>query len=181
MGGQDRVVWLNNRCRHLGSWVDRELELGLFTVIGRESLHEESTETRSSSTTERVEDKESLKTRTVVGETTDLFENRVDQLFTDSVVSSGVWISAELTSRGLTVVGGIFFSGNHGLGVEKTSVGTSSDLVNDIGFKIDLTSATTPHGPQRTHVKGSRDVLSSSSLGEESRESIILVSSTSIH
>lgn len=97
VGGQDRVVWLNNRCRHLGSWVDRELELGLFTVIGRESLHEESTETRSSSTTERVEDKESLETRTVVGETTDLFENRVDQLFTDSVVSSGVWPLALFT------------------------------------------------------------------------------------
>jgi hypothetical protein len=42
----------------------------------------------------------------------------------------------------LTVVGGILFASDHGLGVEETSVGTGSDLVNDIGFKIDLTSAT---------------------------------------
>lgn len=39
----------------------------------------------------------------------------------------------------LTVVGGILLSGDHGLGVEKASVGSSSDLVNDIWFKIDLT------------------------------------------
>jgi hypothetical protein len=37
-----------------------------------------------------VEDEETLKTRTVVGETTDLLENRVDELFTDSVVTSGI-------------------------------------------------------------------------------------------
>ena len=35
VGGQDRVIWLDNRCRHLGGGVDRELELGLLTVVGR--------------------------------------------------------------------------------------------------------------------------------------------------
>jgi hypothetical protein len=39
----------------------------------------------------------------------------------------------------LTIVGGILFAGDHGLRVEETSVGTGSDLINDIGFKIDLT------------------------------------------
>ena len=34
VGGQNRVVWLNNRCRHLGGGVDRELELGLLAVVG---------------------------------------------------------------------------------------------------------------------------------------------------
>jgi hypothetical protein len=60
VGGQYRVVWLYNRCGHLGSGVDREFELGLFTIIGRESFHKESTETGTGSSTERVEDEESL-------------------------------------------------------------------------------------------------------------------------
>jgi hypothetical protein len=38
-----------------------------------------------------VEDEESLKTGTVIGETTDLFKYSVDEFFTDSVVSSGVY------------------------------------------------------------------------------------------
>jgi hypothetical protein len=39
----------------------------------------------------------------------------------------------------LTVVGGIFLAGDHGLGVEETSVGSGSHFVDDIGFEIDLT------------------------------------------
>ena len=34
VGGQDRVVWLDNGCRHFGGRVDREFELGLLAVIG---------------------------------------------------------------------------------------------------------------------------------------------------
>ena len=75
VGSEDRVVWLDNRGGHLWCRVDGELKLGLFAVIGRQSLHEESTETRSSTSTERVEDKESLKSRTIVGEPTDLLQD----------------------------------------------------------------------------------------------------------
>ena len=68
----------------------------------------------------------------------------------------------------LTVVGGILFARDHGLWVEETSVGTSSDLVNDIGLKIDLGSEMTSQRSIRTHVERSRNVLAGTSLGEES-------------
>jgi len=81
----------------------------------------------------------------------------------------------------LTVVGGILFAGDHGLGVEETSVGTGSDLVNDIGFEIDLRSVMASFNPWITHVERTGDVLAGSGLGEESGESIILSSRRSIH
>jgi len=65
--------------------------------------------------------------------------------------------------------------------VEETSVGTGSDLVNDIGFKIDLTSVVASFNPWRTHVERTGDVLAGSGLGEESGETIILSSRRSIH
>ena len=77
-------------------------------------------------------------------------------------------LSATCVRRLLTVVGGIFLSGNHSLGVEETSVGTGSDLVNDIGLKIDLGSEMTSQRSIRTHVERSRNVLAGTSLGEES-------------
>jgi hypothetical protein len=50
------VVWFNNGAAHFGGWVDTELELRLLAIIGREALHQESTKSRASSTTEGVED-----------------------------------------------------------------------------------------------------------------------------
>lgn len=47
-------------------------------------------------------------------------------------------MSAKCFRKVLTVVRGILLAGDHSLGVEETSVGTGSDLVNDIGFEIDL-------------------------------------------
>lgn len=90
VSGEHRVVRLNNRVGDLGGRVDRELELGLLAVIGREALEEESSETGSSSSTERVEDEETLETRTVVGEVADTVENGVDELLSDGVVTTGV-------------------------------------------------------------------------------------------
>lgn len=40
-----------------------------------------------------------------------------------------------------TVVSSVLLAGYHSLGVEETSVGTSSDLVNDIGLEVDLKDA----------------------------------------
>lgn len=40
-----------------------------------------------------------------------------------------------------TVVSSVLLAGDHSLGVEETSVGTSSDLVNDIGLEVDLKDA----------------------------------------
>jgi hypothetical protein len=66
VGRQDGVVRLNDSSRNLRCRVDRELQLALLAVVNGKALHQQSTETGSRTTTERVEDKETLKTTTVV-------------------------------------------------------------------------------------------------------------------
>jgi len=63
---QNSVVGLNNRGRHARSRVDGEFELALLAVVGREALEEERTEAGTGTTTERVEDEETLEGRAVV-------------------------------------------------------------------------------------------------------------------
>lgn len=122
--GEDRVVRLDNSGGVLRSRVDTELELGLLAVINRETFHQKSTETGSSTSTERVEDEETLQTSAVVGDTTDLVEDTVDHLLADGVVTTGI------------VVGGILLAGNHLLGMEEAAVGTSADFVDNIGLQV---------------------------------------------
>ncbi|KAF1806218.1 hypothetical protein FB192DRAFT_1349368 [Mucor lusitanicus] len=147
MGGQDGVVGLNNRGSNLRSRVDRELELGLLTVVDGETLHQESTETRTGTTTKGVEDQEALKTSTVVSQLTDAVQDRVNQLFADSVVTTSI------------VVGGIFLTSDKLLRMEQLTVGTSTDLVNDSGFQIDH--------------DGTGNVLTRASFTEEGVERVI--------
>ena len=61
VGRQDGVVGLDDGVGGLRGGVNGKLELGLLSVVGRETLKEECTETRTGSTTERVEDQETLK------------------------------------------------------------------------------------------------------------------------
>ena len=68
MGGQDGVVWLNNSCGNLGSWVDGELQLGFLTVVDAQPFHKEGGEAGAGTTTEGVEDEESLETGTLVSQ-----------------------------------------------------------------------------------------------------------------
>lgn len=124
VSGQDGVVGLNNGGGVLGSRVDTELELGLLAVVDGQTLHEESTETGTGTTTEGVEDQESLETGTRVGNTTNTVEDLIDHLLTHGVVTTGV------------VVGSILLTGDHLLGVEKGTVGTGADLIDDIGLEI---------------------------------------------
>ena len=90
VGGQDRVVWLDDGGCDLRSWVDAELELALLAIVNGQALHQESTETGTSTTTEGVEDEESLETRAVVSDPSDLVQNLINKLFADSVVTTGV-------------------------------------------------------------------------------------------
>ena len=90
MGGQDRVVRLNNGAGELRRGIDAELELGLLAVVGGEFLQEEGSETRSGSTTKGVEDEEALETRAVVGEPPQLVHDGVDELLSDCVVATRV-------------------------------------------------------------------------------------------
>jgi len=147
VSGEDGVVWLNNSGGDLRGWVDGESELGLLTVIDGESLEEEGSETGTGTTTDGVEDKESLETSALIGELSDSVEAEINNLLTDGVVTTG------------EVVGGIFLTRDELLGVEKLSVGASSDLIDDGGLEIEEDSA--------------GNVLASTSLGEEGVESVV--------
>ena len=147
VSGQDGVVRFNDGSGDLGRGVDGETELGLLTVIDGESFEEEGTETGTSTTTDGVEDHETLETGTVISELSDSVKGKIDDFLTNGVVTSG------------EVVGGIFLSGDELLGVEELSVGTSSDFIDDSGFKIEEDR--------------SGNVLSGTSLREEGVEGIV--------
>jgi len=147
VGGEDRVVGLNDGGGDLRRGVDGEAELGLLAVVNGESLEEERAETGAGTTTDGVEDEEALETSALIGELTDSVEAEINNLLTDGVVTTG------------EVVGGILLTGDELLGVEELSVGASADLIDDGGLEIEEDSA--------------GDVLASTSLGEEGVESII--------
>ena len=98
VSGEDGVVWLNNGGGDLWGWVDGETKLGFLTVIDGKSLEEEGTKTGSGTTTDGVEDEETLETGALVGKLSDSIEAEINDFFTDGVMSSG------------EVVGSIFFS-----------------------------------------------------------------------
>jgi len=56
MGGQDGVVRFNHGRGHLGSRVDRELQLGFLAIIYGEALHKQGGEARASAYKGRIED-----------------------------------------------------------------------------------------------------------------------------
>jgi hypothetical protein len=147
VSGEDGVVWLNNGGGDLWRWVDGESKLGLLTVVDRESLEEERSETGSGTSTDGVEDKETLETSALIGELSDSVKTEIDDLLTNGVMSSG------------EVVGGVLLSGDELLWMEELSVGTCSNLVNDGWLKIKHNS--------------SWDVLTGTSLGEEGVEGIV--------
>jgi hypothetical protein len=141
---QDSVVRLNDGSWGSGSRVDSELKLGLLAVLGGETLKKESTETRTGTTTERVEDQETLKGLAVVGNTSNSVNDIVNHLLSNGVVTTSV------------VVGGILLATDQQLRMEKVAVFTSSDLVDRRGVEIDE--------------KRSRNMLAAAGLSEEGLE-----------
>lgn len=71
-----------------------------------------------------MEDKEALEPSAVIGNTADLVEDLIDQLFANSVVATRV------------VVGCILLASDHLLWVEEGSVGAGADFVDDVGLEI---------------------------------------------
>ena len=119
VGGQDRVVGLDDGARELRRGVDGELELGFFAVVRGEPLHEQGPEAGPGTTAERVEDEEALEARAVIREAADPVAGLVNELLSDGVVTTGV------------VVGGILLAGKEGLGVEEGTVLARLHLVDD--------------------------------------------------
>jgi len=116
------VVWFNDGGWDLWWWIDGETELGFLSIIDGKSFQEEGTETGSSSTTDWVEDEETLETSALISELSDSVEAEINDFFTNGVMSSG------------EVVGGIFLSWDQLFGVEELSVSTSSDFINNGWF-----------------------------------------------
>jgi len=109
----------------LGRGIDGEAELGFLAIIDGESFEQEGAESGTGTTTDGVEDQESLETSAVISEFSDSVEAEIDDFFTNGVVTSG------------EVVGGVFLSGDELFGVEELSVGTSSDFIDNGGFQIE--------------------------------------------
>ena len=147
VSGEDGVVWFNNGGGDLWGWIDGESELGFFTVIDGKSLEEERSETGTGSSTDGVEDEETLETSALIGKLSDSVEAEINDFLTNGVMSSG------------EVVGSIFFTGDELLWMEQLSVGSGSDLIDNGWFEIEE--------------DGSWDVFTSTGLGEEGVESIV--------
>lgn len=147
VSGKNGVVRFDDSGGNLGRRVNGETQLGLLTVIDGESFQEERTQTGTGTTTNGVEDEETLETSTVVSQLSDSVQTEIDDFLTNGVVTSG------------EVVSGIFLTGDQLFGVEQLSVSTGSDFVDNGRFEIQEDS--------------SGDVLTGTSFGEEGVESII--------
>jgi len=147
VGGEHRVVWLDHSVSHLRSWGDSERDLGLAAVIDGEALEEERSETGASSATSCVVAHESLEASAVVSELSDAVEYEVDDLLANGVVATSVVVSC------------VLLAGDDLLRVVELAVGASADFVTHSWLEVNVDSA--------------RDVLASTSLGEEGVESII--------
>lgn len=147
VGGKDVVIWLNDSSSDLWGRGNSERELGLTTIIDGKSLKEEGTETGTGTTTSGVEDHETLKTGTVVSKLTDAVKDKVNNLLTNGVVTTGI------------VVSSILLTGDDLLRVVELTVGTGTDLVTNTWLKIDK--------------DGTRNVLTGTGLREEGVEGVI--------
>jgi hypothetical protein len=90
----------------LRSWVDAELQLALLAIVDRQTFHQQSSKTRSSTTTEGVKDQESLQPRAIIRNPSNLVQNLINELLSNGVMSTSV------------VVGCILLASNHLLRVE---------------------------------------------------------------
>ena len=124
VSGEHGVVWLYNSGGNLWGWVDGETELGFLTVVNGKSLEEERSETGSGTSTDGVEDEETLETCALIRELSDSIKAEINDFFTNGVMSSG------------EVVGSIFFTGDELLGMVKLSVCSCSSLIKNRWLQI---------------------------------------------
>jgi hypothetical protein len=122
VGSEDSVVRLNDSSRDLRRRIDGETELRLLTIVDWESFEKEGTKTWTSTTTDSVEDEETLETSTLIGKLSDSVKTEVDNFFTNGVVT---------TSK---VVGGIFLTRDELFRMEELSVGTSTNFIDNSWF-----------------------------------------------
>ena len=79
-------------------WIDSESEFGFLTVVNGKSFKKKRSETRSSTSSDGVEDEETLETCALISELSNSIKAKIYNFFTNGIVTSG------------EVVGGIFLS-----------------------------------------------------------------------
>ena len=129
VGGENGVVGFDDGGGDLGRRVDGVAELGLLAIVDGEAFEKKRTETGTGTTTDGVEDEETLETGAVVSELADAVEAEVDDFLTDGVVTTGV------------VVGGVFLAGDELFGVEELAISASTDFIDDGGFEVEHNTA----------------------------------------
>ena len=90
VGREDRVIGLHDRVRESRCGVNAELQLGLLAIVSRETFEDKSTEAGTSSTSERMEDKETLETGAIVCQAANFVHHSVNLLLSDRVVATSV-------------------------------------------------------------------------------------------
>ena len=109
---------------YLRGRVDVKLELAFLAIVHWQPLHQEWGKARSGTSTEGVEDKESLESSALISQLSDSVQALIYDLFSDSVVTTSV------------VVSGILLSSDELFRVEELSVSSSPDLIDDCRLKI---------------------------------------------
>ena len=80
MGGEDTVVWLNNRGGHLRRGVDCETKLGFLAIIYGKPFQEKGSKTRTSATTNGIKNQKTLETSAVVRKLSDTIQAKINYL-----------------------------------------------------------------------------------------------------
>lgn len=147
VGGEDRVVGLDNRGRDLRRRGHGKRELGLAAVVHTQTFEQERTKTTSCAPSSGMEDKKSLKAGAVVGKLTNAIQDQVDNLLPGRVVTASI------------IVGGVFLAVNDLFGVIQVLVCSTSHFVTNGRFQV--------------NVNGTRDVFSGRRFTKEGVEGII--------
>jgi hypothetical protein len=144
---EHRVVRFDNGSRNLRRGGDCKRKLGLATIVHRKTFQQKRTKTGSSTSSGSVEDKETLKSTTVISELADTVQDSIDNFLSNGVVTPGV------------VVGRILLSVDDLIRMVELGVGAAADFVTYCGFEINVDST--------------GNVLSRLSLAEKGIERVI--------
>jgi hypothetical protein len=125
MSRQNRVVWLNNGSRDLRGRIDAKIELGLLSVVSRETLKEKRSEARACTTTNSVENKEALKAITLVSNLANAIQSAVEEILANSIMAASI------------VVRSVLLAADELVGMEELGVSASANFVDNRGLQVD--------------------------------------------
>lgn len=148
MRGKNRVVRFHDGSGNLRRRGDGKRKFTFATVVNRKTFQQETSQTRSCTSSSGVEHKETLKTCAAISKLTDAIQDVVDDFLSNGVMSTGV------------VVGCVFLAVDDLLRMVESAVGSRANLVADGWLQIDIDS--------------SRNALSRRGFTEKSAHGIVL-------